>query len=57
MDTMNLFDKDTGYNPYTKLYKSRYYAQKAALEDQVIVKVYGGYKIMNALDYIIWKKG
>lgn len=55
MNTMNLFEKETGYNPYTGLYKSRYYAKKVALGDDVIVKVCGGYKIMNTLDYIIWK--
>lgn len=50
-----MFDKD-GYNQYTELYKSRYYAQKAAYGDEVVVKVEGGYKIMKVTDWVIWKK-
>ncbi len=37
-------------------YISRYYARKAAREDQVVVKVYGGYKIMDADQYRIWRQ-
>ena len=48
------------YNKYgqcleTGLYKSRYYAKKAALGHEVVVKVEGGYKIMDAINYIQWK--
>lgn len=45
-----------GYDEMTGIYKSRYYAKKDAREDEVVVKVDGGYKIMNASDYNIWKK-
>ena len=46
---------ENGYNPITGLYKSRYYAKKAALNFEVIIKVQDGYKIMDARDYQIWK--
>jgi hypothetical protein len=45
-----------GYDQKSGLYASRYYASKAATRDQVIVKVDGGYKIMSASDYNIWRK-
>ena len=45
-----------GYNEMTGLYKSRYYAKKEARKDEVVVKVDGGYKIMSASNYNIWKK-
>lgn len=45
----------TGYDEKTNLYISRYYAKKAALSYEVVVKVDGGYKIMDARDYQIWK--
>lgn len=44
------------YYKQATLYASRYYASKAATRDQVIVKVDGGYKIMSASDYNIWRK-
>lgn len=44
------------YDPKTGLYTSRYYAKKDATGDDVVVKVYGGYKIMAASDYNIWRK-
>ncbi len=45
----------TGYDEKTGLYKSRYYAAKAALAYQVIVKVDGGYRIMEPYEYHVWK--
>lgn len=39
-----------GYDQKSGLYASRYYASKAA------TKVDGGYKIMSASDYNIWRK-
>lgn len=45
-----------GYDQESGLYMSRYYARKDARNDQVIVKVDGGYKIMSASDYNIWRK-
>lgn len=45
-----------GYNQESSLYTSRYYARKAATGDQVVVKVDGGYKIMSASNYNIWRK-
>lgn len=45
-----------GYDQETGLYASRYYAKKDVTSDEVVVKVCGGYKIMSASDYIIWRK-
>ena len=45
-----------GYDEMTGLYTSRYYAKKAAKGDEVVVKVCGGYTIMTASQYNIWKK-
>lgn len=45
-----------GIDPETGLYTSRYYAQKDATGDDVVVKVCGGYRIMSASDYIIRHK-
>lgn len=50
----NIFDKN-GYNACTGLYKSRYYAKKAASEGDVVVKVEGGYRVMWANEYEVWK--
>lgn len=44
-----------GYNIITGLYISRYYARKAATGADVVVKVCGGYTIMTAADYNIWR--
>lgn len=45
-----------GYNDLTGLFKSRYYAKKYAKEDEVVVKVEGGYTVMSADFYNrIWK--
>lgn len=44
-----------GYDEMTGLYTSRYYAKKNAYSYEVVVKVDGGYKIMNATEYAIWK--
>nr|DAT92244.1 MAG TPA: hypothetical protein [Caudoviricetes sp.] len=43
------------YDINTGLYSSRYYARKAATGAEVIVKVCGGYTIMTAADYNIWR--
>ena len=45
-----------GYDQESGLYTSRYYAKKDATGDVVVVKVCGGYRIMSASDYIIWRK-
>ena len=44
-----------GYNATTGLYSSRYYARKAATGAHVVIKVCGGYTIMTAADYNIWR--
>lgn len=44
-----------GYNDLTGLFTSRYYAKKYAKGDEVVIKVEGGYMIMKAADYNIWK--
>ena len=43
------------YNAMTGLYTTRYYAHKAANGEDVVVKVCGGYTIMTAADYNIWR--
>ncbi len=45
-----------GFNPMTGLYTTRYYARKACTGDYVVVKVCGGYDIMTATNYSIWRK-
>lgn len=45
-----------GIDPMTGLYTTRYYARKAATGADVVVKVCGGYAIMPAADYNIWRK-
>lgn len=46
-----------GYDDFTGLFKSRYYAKKYAKGDEVVVKVDGGYTVMDAQFYhTIWKK-
>lgn len=37
------------------IYKTRYLARKVAYGDEVVVKVEGGYTIMSARDYQIWR--
>lgn len=49
-------DYTKGVDPATGLYTSRYYAKKAANGDEVVVKVCGGYMIMTAANYNIWRK-
>ena len=44
-----------GFDEMTGLYTSRYYAKKAALGGEVVVKVCGGYTIMTASQYNISK--
>ena len=44
-----------GYNAMTGLYTTRYYAHKDAAGTDVVVKVCGGYTIMAAADYNIWR--
>lgn len=48
--------ENKGIDERTGLYISRYYAKKAARGDEVAVKVCGGYKIMKATEYAIWRK-
>lgn len=43
------------YGQPTGLYINRYYARKAASGADVVVKVDGGYTIMAAADYRVWK--
>lgn len=45
-----------GIDPESGLYTSRYYARKDATGDEVVVKVCGGYRIMSASDYNVWRK-
>lgn len=44
-----------GFNVMTGLYTTRYYARKARPGDCVVVKVCGGYMIMTASDYNVWR--
>lgn len=44
-----------GYDAMTGLYSSRYYARKAATGAEFVVKVCGGYTIMPAADYNVWR--
>lgn len=48
-------ERAKGYDERTGLYSSRYYAKQAANGSEVVVKVCGGYKIMSASDYQIWR--
>ena len=38
------------------IYKTRYQARKVATGDEVVVKVDGGYAVMSATDYIVWRQ-
>lgn len=44
-----------GYDEMTGLYTSRYFAKKAATGADVVVKACGGYKVMIASEYNVWK--
>lgn len=44
-----------GIDPMTGLYTTRYYARKAFPGDCVVVKVCGGYTIMAAANYNVWR--
>ena len=46
---------ENGQNMYG-LYKTRYYAMKAATNNEIVVKVTGGYKLMDGYQYQIWRK-
>lgn len=48
-------DNMKGYDDYTGLFKSRYYAKKYAKYGEIVVKVDGGYTVMTADFYRIWK--
>lgn len=54
-----IYDSETGelisHGVPTGVYKSRYYAKKQASATDVVVKVEGGYKIMDCYDYKIWR--
>ena len=52
---MERFDNN-GYDEMSGLYKSRYYANKAKSDNEVVVKVCGGFKIMDAYEYAVWKE-
>lgn len=45
-----------GIAPMTGLYTTRYCARKACPGNCVVVKVCGGYTIMTAADYNVWRK-
>lgn len=45
-----------GFDIMTGLYTTRYYARKAATGADIVVKVCGGYTIMTAADYNIWRR-
>ena len=46
-----------GYDDFTGLFRTRYYAKKYAKGNEVVVKVDGGYTVMSADYYYgIWKK-
>lgn len=45
-----------GIDPMTGLYTTRYYARKAATGADVVVKVCGGYMIMTASNYSVWRR-
>lgn len=45
-----------GYDINTGLYTTRYYARKAATGADVVVKVCGGYTIMTATNYNVWRR-
>ena len=55
MEGYALANANKGYDINTGLYTSRYYARKAATGADVVVKVCGGYTIMTAADYNIWR--
>lgn len=44
-----------GVDPMTGLYTTRYYARKACTGDCVVVKVCGGFAIMTAYNYNVWR--
>lgn len=39
-----------------RIYETRYKARKEARGGEVVVKVCGGYAIMSAQDYNVWRK-
>lgn len=45
-----------GVDPMTGLYTTRYYARKVATGANIVVKVCGGYTIMAAADYNVWRR-
>lgn len=51
----NNSNRNKGYNEYTGLWNSRYYAKKNCPEGSRVVKVYGGYQIMTESEYKTWK--
>lgn len=55
MEGYTMANANKGYDINTGLYSSRYYARKAATGAEVIAKVCGGYTIMTAADYNIWR--
>lgn len=55
MEGYTMANANKGYDINTGLYSSRYYARKACPGDCVVVKVDGGYMIMTASNYNIWR--
>jgi hypothetical protein len=55
MEGYTMANANKGYDINTGLYSSRYYARKAATGADVVIKVCGGYTIMTAADYNIWR--
>jgi hypothetical protein len=51
----NEYINKNGMDMRTGLYISRYYAKKVARGDEMVVKVDGGYKIMTAINYYVWR--
>lgn len=45
-----------GFDIMTGLYTTRYYARKACPGNCVVVKVCGGYMIMTASNYNVWRR-
>lgn len=57
MEVIEMENNYKGYDQESGLYTSRYYAKKDATGEEVVVKVDGGYKIMDASYYYnIWRK-
>lgn len=56
MEGYTMTNTNKGYDINTGLYTTRYYARKAATGADVVVKVCGGYTIMTATNYNVWRR-